>query len=123
MALSQVEDFAKQLCDLQEQMTAIREDLNAIRHPLVRQESLVVPDPSTCIKDTSWAKEMDIRNPIEDEYDASSNSHVAVRLVDVGPQTRITSAYQGSCNTPGELWLCYVHHTYLHYRNPLSSEV
>ena len=53
MALSQAGDFAKQLYDLQEQMTAIREDLNAIRHPRVRQESPVVPDPSTCIEETS----------------------------------------------------------------------
>ena len=51
----------------------IREDLDAIRHPRVRRESPVVPDPSTCINGKSWAKEMDIRDPIKDGEDVSSS--------------------------------------------------
>ena len=51
----------------------IREDLDAIRHPRVRRESPVVPDPSTCINGKSWAKEMDICDPIKDGEDVSSS--------------------------------------------------
>ena len=66
----------------------IREDLDAIRHPRVRWESPVVPDPSTCIDGKSWAKEMDIRDPIKDGEDVSSSGiRDEVCLVDVGPRT------------------------------------
>ena len=86
-ALSQAGDMQQQLRDLQEQMTLIREELNAIRHLRVRRESPAVPDPSTCIDGTSWAEEMDISDPIENEDDASSSSPNKVHLVDMGPQT------------------------------------
>ena len=86
MVLSQARDFAKQLCDFQEQMMVIREDLNAIHYLCIRWGSAVVLDPSTRIDGTSWAEEVDISDPIEDEDDASSSSCDEVRLVDVGPQ-------------------------------------
>ena len=44
-------------------------------------------EPLTCIAGTTWAKEMDIRDPIDDEYEPAANSRDEVRLVEVGAWT------------------------------------
>ena len=98
MALSQAGDFAKQLRDLQaevKQLGDLRTEVKAIREaicqPRVRRESpaVPVPEPSSRIEGTSWAEEMDIRDPIEDEEveEEAGSSRDEVRLVEVGPRT------------------------------------
>ena len=97
MALSQAGDFVKQLRDLQaevKQLGDLRTEVKAIREaicqPRVRRESpaVPVPEPSSRIEGTSWAEEMDIRDPIEDEeVEEAGSSRDEVCLVEVGPRT------------------------------------
>ena len=54
----------KQLYDLQTQMKSLQEDMNAIHHPRVRRKTSEILDPTTRIKGTTWANEMDIRDPL-----------------------------------------------------------
>ena len=97
MALSQAGEFAKQLCDLQteveylgdlySEVKAIQDDLRLICQPHGSRKSpaLLPPEPSTHIEGTTWAEEMDIRNPIDEEDEAAATSRDEVRLVEVGP--------------------------------------
>ena len=99
MALSQAGEFAKQLRDLQTdvqqlgdlrlEVKAIRDDLRLICQPRGSRESpaLPPPEPSTRIEGTTWAEEMDIRDPIDEEDEAAATSRDEVRLVEVGPRT------------------------------------
>ena len=98
MALSQAGEFAKQFCDLQTEVQqlgdlrlevkAIRDDLCLICQPRGSQESppLPPPEPSTRIEGTTWAEEMDIRDPIDKEDEAAATSHDEVCLVEVRPR-------------------------------------
>ena len=99
MALSQAGEFPKQLRDLQtevEQLGDLHSEVKAIRYnlclicqPRGNRKSPALPPPklSTRIKGTTWAEEMDIRDPIDEEDEAAAISRNEVRLVEVGPWT------------------------------------
>ena len=76
-----------QLGDLRTEVKAIRDDIQILCQPHVQRESPSVPatEPTTRIEGTSWAEEMDVLDPIEDEEAVDSRDEV--RLVEVGPRT------------------------------------
>ena len=85
-ALSEAGEIVKQLRELQSEMKTLRGDVNAIRRPRVSRVSPDLPDATTRIEGTTWAKEMDLRDPV-DKDDTEVSARDEVRLVEVGART------------------------------------
>lgn len=85
-ALSEAGEVIKQLRELQTQMKTLQDDVNAIRRPRVTRVSPEVPDAATRIEGTTWAEEMDLRDPL-DEEEETDGARDEVRLVEVGHRT------------------------------------
>ena len=85
-ALSEASEIVKQLRELQSEMKMLREDVNAIRRPLVSRVCPDLPDATTQIEGKTWAKEMDLRDPV-DEDDTEVSARDEVCLVEVGART------------------------------------
>ena len=85
-ALSEAGEIVKQLRELQSEMKTLCEDVNAIRRPRVSRVSPDLPDATIRIEGTTWAEEMDLRDPV-DEDDTEVLARDEVRLVEVGART------------------------------------